>query len=49
MQQRLPAARRTIQGDEAMHMIRKGQATRMNGSAVRQQMQFINTLFEVVA
>ena len=43
------AARRTIQGDEARHMIRKGQARRVNGSAVRQQIQFINTLFEVAA
>ena len=44
-----PAARRMIQGDEARHMIRKGQARRVNGSAVRQQIQFINTLFEVAA
>ena len=44
-----PAARRTIQGYEAMHMIRKGQARRVNGSAVRQLIQFINTLFEVAA
>ena len=44
-----PAARRTIQGYEAMHMIRKGQARRLNGSDVRQQIQFINKLFEVAA
>ena len=43
------AARRTIQGYEAMHMIRKGQARRLNGSDVRQQIQFINKLFEVAA
>ena len=43
------AARRTIQGYEAMHMIRKGQARRLNGSDVRQQNQFINKLFEVAA
>ena len=43
------AARRTIQGYEAMHMIRKGQARRLNGSAGRRQIQFINKLFEVVA
>ena len=44
-----PAARRMIQGDEARHMIRKGQARRVNGSAVRQQIQFMKTLFEVAA
>ena len=43
------AARRTIQGYEAMHMIRKGQAKWVNGSDVRRQIQFINKLFEVVA
>ena len=43
------AARRKIQGYEAMHMIRKGQARRLNGSDVRQQIQFINKLFEVAA
>ena len=43
------AARRTIQGYEAMNMIRKGQARRVSGSDVRQQIQFINPLFEVVA
>ena len=43
------AARRTIQGYEAMHMIRKGQARRVNGSDVRQQIQFINKLFGVAA
>ena len=43
------AARRTIQGYEAMHMIRKGQARGVSGSDVRQQIQFINKRFEVVA
>ena len=43
------AARRTIQGYEAMHMIRKGQARRVTGSAGRQQIQVIHTLFEVAA
>ena len=43
------AARRTIRGYEAMHMIRKGQARRVNGSDVRQQIQFINKLFQVAA
>ena len=43
------AARRTIQGYEAMHMIRKGQARWVSGSDVRQQIQFINKLFGVAA
>ena len=41
------AAQRTIQGYEAVHMIRKGQARRVCGSDVPQQIQFINKLFEV--
>ena len=43
------AAHRTIQGYEAMHMIRKGQARWVSGSDVRRQVQFINKLFEVTA
>ena len=43
------AARRTIQGYEAMHMIRKGQVRWVSGSDVRRQIQFINRLFEVAA
>ena len=43
------AARRTIQGYEAMHMIRKGQVRWVSGSDVRRQMQFVNRLFEVAA
>ena len=43
------AARRTIQGYEAMHMIRQGQTRWVSGSDVRRQIQFINTLFEVAA
>jgi transposase, IS6 family len=43
------AARRTIQGYEAMHMIRKGQARSVSGSDVRRQIQFITRLFEVAA
>jgi transposase, IS6 family len=41
------AARRTIQGYEAMHMIRKGQARWVSGSDVRRQIQFIEKLFEL--
>ena len=47
--QHVSTARRTIQGYEAMHMIRKGQVRWVSGSAVRQQIQFINQLVEVVA
>ena len=43
------AARRTIQGDAAMHMIRQGQARWVSGSAVRHQMQCIHHLCEVAA
>ena len=43
------AARRTIQGYEAIHRIRKGQARWVSGSDVRQQIQFINKLFGVAA
>jgi transposase-like protein len=43
------AARRTIQGYEAMHMIRKGQARWVSGSDVRRKIQFIDKLFEVPA
>ena len=43
------AARRTIQGYEAIHMIRKGQARRVSGSDVRRQIQFINKLFGMAA
>ena len=43
------AARRTIHGYEAMHMIRKGQARWVSGSDVRRQIQCIHRLFEVAA
>ena len=32
-----------------MHMTRKGQARWVSGSDVRQQIQFVNKLFEVAA
>ena len=41
------ATRRTIQGYEAMHIIRKGQVRWLSGSGVRRQNRFINELFEV--
>ena len=43
------AARRTIEGYEAMPLIRKGQVRRVSGSDVRRQIQCIDNLFEVVA
>ena len=43
------AARRTIQGYEAIHMMRKGQVRWVNGTDVRHQNQFINKLFELAA
>ena len=43
------AAQRTIQGYEAVHMIRKGQVRWVSGSDVRRQIQFIKKIFEVVA
>ena len=43
------AARRTIQGYEAINMIRKGQARWVNRNDVRRQIQFINKLFELPA
>ena len=43
------AARRTIEGYEAMHMIWKGQARRVCGDDVRQQNQFIDQLFDLAA
>jgi transposase-like protein len=45
----LQAARRTIEGYEAMHMIRKGQARWVSGDDVRQQNQFIDQLFDLAA
>jgi hypothetical protein len=44
----LPAWR-TIQGYEAMNMIRKGQARWVGGTNVRPQVQFIQKLFELPA
>jgi len=41
------AARRTIQGYEAINMIRKGQVRWLNRNDVRRQIQFISRLFEL--
>jgi transposase-like protein len=43
------AAERTIQGYEAVHMIRKGQIWWVSGADVRGQIQFIKKIFEVAA
>jgi hypothetical protein len=41
------AARRTIQGYEAVHMIRKGQARWVAGNDLLLQIQFIDSLFDL--
>ena len=46
---RSDAARRTIAGYEAIHMIRKGQARWVSDADVRQQNQFIDQLFDLAA
>jgi IS6 family transposase len=43
------AARRTIQGYEAIHMIRKGQARWVAGDDLPLQIQFIDSLFDLAA
>jgi len=43
------ATRRTIEGYEAMHMIRKGQARWVSGVDVRKQNQFIDKLSDLPA
>ena len=42
-------ARRTIQGYEAVHMIRKGQARWMAGNDLLRQIRFIDGLFDLAA
>jgi transposase-like protein len=43
------AARRTIQGYEAIHMLQKGQVRWVSGTDIRRQNQFINNVFELAA
>ena len=43
------ASRRTIQGYEAIHMIRKGQARWVAGDDLLRQIQFIDILFDLAA
>ncbi len=45
----LPIAQRTLQGCETMHIIRKGQISRIQINNVKNQGEFINSLFEVTA
>jgi hypothetical protein len=42
-------ARRTIDGYEAIHRIRKGQARWISGKDIRKQNQFIDKLFDLPA
>jgi hypothetical protein len=42
-------AERTLQGVEAMNMMRKGQSKRLNGSNAMGQAKFIESLFQVAA
>ena len=43
------AAGRTLQGYEALNMLRKGQVRRLDGKDVRRQNQFIDKLFDLAA
>ena len=43
------AAGRTIQGYEAIHMLRKGQVRWVSGTDIRRQNQFIDEVFELAA
>jgi IS6 family transposase len=43
------AARRTIQGYEAINILRKGQVRRVSGEDVRRQNRFIDLLFDLAA
>jgi hypothetical protein len=45
----MPGCATNDSGDEAMHIIRKGQVRWLSGSDVRRQNRFINEVFEVVA
>ncbi len=39
-------AERTLEGIEAMHMMRKGQVKRLSGNDVRSQVKFVSSLFQ---
>jgi len=42
-------AERTIEGVEAMHMIRKGQVKRLDGRDANGQAKFVESLFPITA
>ena len=42
-------AERTLEGIEAMHMLRKGQVKRLSGSDVKGQARFVASLFQIAA
>jgi transposase-like protein len=42
-------AERTLEGIEAMNMMRKGQVKRLSGNDVRSQVKFVSSLFQTAA
>jgi transposase-like protein len=42
-------AERTLEGIEAMNMMRKGQIKRLSGNDVRGQAKFVSSLFQIAA
>jgi transposase-like protein len=46
---RFHTAERTLEGIEAMNMIRKGQVKRLGGSDTRGQATFVASLFQIAA
>ncbi|MGA9996148.1 MAG: hypothetical protein WBP93_12090 [Pyrinomonadaceae bacterium] len=49
MKERELNAERTLQGVEAMNMIRKGQVKRLDGSDAIGQAKFVESLFQIAA
>jgi IS6 family transposase len=46
---RFHTAERTLEGIEAIHMMRKGQVKRLAGSDVQGQAKFVASLFQIAA
>ena len=46
---RFHTAERTLEGIEAMNMVRKGQVKRLAGNDAQGQAKFVETLFEIAA
>ena len=46
---RFHTAERTLEGIEAMHMMRKGQVKRLSGNDARGQAKFVASLFRIAA